>query len=78
MIINKKSADGTISFRSVPYGSVFIETGSEEAFMKLDTIYNLDEEDYNAVGLRSGQLFHFGDTERVILPRKDPELIIEY
>ena len=78
MIINKKSADGTTSFRSIPFGSVFIEMGSEEVFMKLDTIYDLDQEDYNAVGLRSGQLFHFGDAERVILPKKDPELTIEY
>lgn len=78
MIINKKSADGTVSFRSVPFGNVFVETGSEEVFMKLDTNYDADGEDYNAMSLRSGQLFHFGDTERVILPKKDPELAIEY
>jgi hypothetical protein len=78
MIINKKSADGTVPFYTIPFGKVFIETGSEEVFMKLDTSYNIDGEDYNAVGLRSGQLLHFGDYERVILPRKDPELVIEY
>ncbi len=78
MIINKKSADGTISFRSVPFGSVFLEMGSEEVFMRLDTSYDIEGEDYNAIGLRSGQLFHFGDTERVVMPKKEPELIIEY
>ena len=76
MIINKKS-NGTIPFRSIPYGSVFIEVGSEKVFMKLNTIYNLDDEDYNAVSLRNGELVHFGDTEQVILP-KTPELTIEY
>ena len=78
MIVNKKSSDGTTSFRSIPFGSVFIEMGSEEVFMKLDTCYNLDNEDYNAVGLRTGELVHFGDNERVTLPKKDPELLVEY
>ena len=78
MIICKKSADGAAPLYTIPYGSVFVEIGSEEVYMKLDAIYNLDGEDYNAVGLRSGQLFHFGDTERVILPKTDPQLVLEY
>ena len=76
MIINKKSA-GTLAFRSIPFGSVFVEVGSEEVFMKLDTTYDIDREDYNAVSLREGQLVHFGETEQIILP-KNPELLVEY
>jgi hypothetical protein len=40
--------------------------------------YDMEGEDYNAVGLRDGQLVHFGDTERVILPKADPQLVLEY
>jgi hypothetical protein len=78
MTICKTAAETPISFRSVNFGAVFLEVGSEEAFMKLDMSYDIEGEDYNAVGLRDGQLVHFGDTERVILPKKDPKLVLEY
>lgn len=78
MTICKAASETPVPFRSVNFGAVFLEVGSEEAFMKLDMSYDIEGEDYNAVGLRDGQLCHFGDVERVVMPKKDPKLMIEY
>ena len=78
MNVSMKPSNTSTTFRSLIYGKIFFEEASGEVYMKLDTCYDLDREDYNAVNLRNGELTHFGDNEKVMMPKREPELVIEY
>lgn len=76
MKIEIKPVDKEKLFNLLPVGEIFLD--GSEAYMKIEEISSLDEnDDANAVNLSTGALTWFGYNVKVIIPHSH-NLLIEY
>ncbi len=73
MKITKKHNDGTTAFYNLDAGDVFLFNNC--AYLKINQIDSIDEDNINAVRLDTGEIYDFNSDERVKLV--NAELIME-
>jgi hypothetical protein len=73
MIITRKRNETKQLFETIPVGSCFIDGGC--VFMKIEEIFDADDEHFNAIQLNLGSLTGFDPTSYV--KPVNAELIVE-